>query len=137
MCDKFSRGNPQEFQHQISSHSETEKIRRASSSSRKNNGKKRVKCIVSYYTTKRFCCIIINVCLPCNYLHFYGFSVLQGLSFRSMKTKIPGSQFLQYINLKSQVFNRSSSSQVLVFVTPPENPSPVLIISLNAPVFLL
>ena len=33
MRGKFTRGNPQDFQHQISSHSETQQIRRASSSS--------------------------------------------------------------------------------------------------------
>ena len=45
MRGKFTRGNPQESQFQISSHSETEPIRRASSSNRDNNGKKkRVKC---------------------------------------------------------------------------------------------
>ena len=44
MHANFTRGNPQEFQHQISSHSETEQKTRASTSSGKNNGKKRVKC---------------------------------------------------------------------------------------------
>ena len=32
------------------------------------------------------------MCLPCNY-YFYGFSVLQGLSFRSAKTKTGGPRF--------------------------------------------
>ena len=46
MRGKFNRGNPQQVQHQISSHSETEHIRPASISSRNNNGKKRVECNV-------------------------------------------------------------------------------------------
>ena len=55
MRGKFTQGNPQEFQHQISSHSETEHIRRASSSSRKNNGKKRVMCsVILYYTGQNY-----------------------------------------------------------------------------------
>ena len=33
MRGEFNRGNPQEFHYQISSHSETEQIRRASSTS--------------------------------------------------------------------------------------------------------
>ena len=33
MRGKFTRGNPQEFQRQISSHSETEQVRRANSTS--------------------------------------------------------------------------------------------------------
>ena len=37
---KETKGDPQEFQHQISSHSETEPIRRVSSSTTNNNGKK-------------------------------------------------------------------------------------------------
>ena len=49
MRGKFTRENPQEPQFQISSHTETETIRRASSSSRDSNGEKRVKCNVLHY----------------------------------------------------------------------------------------
>ena len=49
MRGKFIRENPQEPQFQISSHTETETIRRASSSSRDSNGEKRVKCYVLHY----------------------------------------------------------------------------------------
>ena len=49
MRGKFTRENPQELQFQISSHSETQTIGRASSSSRDSNGEKRVKCNVLHY----------------------------------------------------------------------------------------
>ena len=76
---KFTRGNPQEFQHHISSRSKTAQIRLASSSSRENDGKKRVKCNVVLYCKAL---LLLNVCLPCYYL-FFRFSVL-----RTTKTKI-------------------------------------------------
>ena len=45
---KETKGDPEEFQRQISSHSETEPIRRVSSSTRKKKGKKtrEVECII-------------------------------------------------------------------------------------------
>ena len=47
---KETKGDPEEFQRQSSSHSETEPIRRVSSSTRKKKrGKKRVKWNVLYY----------------------------------------------------------------------------------------
>ena len=63
MRGKFTRGIPQESKFQISSHSETELIRRASSSNRDNNGKKRVKCNVLYYSEECLNCRI--ECLNC------------------------------------------------------------------------
>ena len=70
MRGKFSRGNPQESQFQISSHSETEPIRRASSSNRDNIGQKTCKVlnVVLCYLSV----VAAYVCLPCNY-SFYGF----------------------------------------------------------------
>ena len=75
---------------QISSHSETGQVRRASSSSRKSNGKK----------TREVCTTELSVvaCLPCNY-YFYGFlfnrvfvfvktgSEILGLRFRNTRSK--------------------------------------------------
>ena len=54
---KFTRGNLQEFQHQISSHSETEQITRASSSSSIIMGGNAWS-VTSYYITKRCCCLM-------------------------------------------------------------------------------
>ena len=54
---KFIRGNLQEFHQQISSHSETEQITRASSSSSIIMGRNAWS-VMSYYITKRCCCLM-------------------------------------------------------------------------------
>ena len=82
MRGKFTRGIPQESKFQISSHSETELIRRASSSNRDNNGKKRVKCNVLYYSGV----VAAYVCLSCNY-SFYGFLIYRVFVFVERKLR--------------------------------------------------
>ena len=54
---KFTRGNLQEFQHQVSSHSEAEQITRVSSPSSIIMGRNAWS-VMSYYITKRCCCLM-------------------------------------------------------------------------------
>ena len=96
---KFTRGNPQEFQHQISSHSRTAQIRLASSSSRENDGKKRVKCNVVLYDGAL---LLLNVCYLV-IIYFFGFCFTRLFSYYENEDRVLGLRF--------------SFSLVFVFVT--------------------
>ena len=101
---------------QISSHSETELIGRASSSNRDNNGKKT--CEVERIILRSV--VAAYVCLPCNY-SFYGFLIYSVFVFVVRKLRLG---VLVFVVRKLGPGLRSSFSYVLVFVTPASRQPP-------------